>query len=821
MASHHDEGSFEDTSSSLGDSSYDFIDDRSIATSDDEESQSAMTQSISSDEHSANRNSGHPPDLPTPNNNVRGSRSSNIQSGSTYTTQGHSRQSESQLTTRDVDIDEGSLVETDVRHGQHLRQDESKQEFIRLTESTPLDPRKPVEGLCTLKVFTGPHVAPMFCNILPGLSPEQVTVKVKQTMVSQGLVLEKPYKVLYVGDTMVKNTVIQKVGAALAATARADEVRPSKFNVVPISSFGDTASPDVVLIDSFGLELSVDECTSATFVKRDEGNDTICMRLSDGILVESSWYGSRFSVSEHWKLPDVAIFYLSAKDTISAKQTQRFAQSFMSRHGVPAILISDVPLWSCGTGTHALDQNTPHLLLETYSLGAGKCRTMKHLPIDLPTFLRLDAGQMNRNLAYFALMSGSSTFCRKNDSTSTTDNAKSRAKASSSDSRHFAGILKSVCKLLPPALFFLLPMLLFHLIGSHTSRQPPNLDPAINTGVPTQDAITTEVTSPKPVSTVSTSPLSYSSEASRAVSSAPEPVRVPKSISTVHENTDITSYIASFLAETHPLTPKNCEKFKVHVIGDRHIVLRSPYWFTRSRKAQKLLFNVTREGTALEHEVSPLFDGVYALKFRRVDAYGVLNITVWTTSKPKIHETFQVALKTSWLTMDGWKKAANGMINSIRGDVDFMQNSLANTRNLTSRQLQALVQITSKKATRFTKEAARLKTASRNLSKELHSRRAIVRERLSRHVQQLRKGVALHASNRIAMVSLHAERLTQGIEALVHDFGKLGEKHLRKTQKSALKAWWRVSGLPKQKSVDYARGSMSKWSSRSKRRTSR
>ena len=51
MTSQHDESSCDDTTSSLGDSSYDFVDDRSIATTDDED-QDAMTHSTtSSDGH--------------------------------------------------------------------------------------------------------------------------------------------------------------------------------------------------------------------------------------------------------------------------------------------------------------------------------------------------------------------------------------------------------------------------------------------------------------------------------------------------------------------------------------------------------------------------------------------------------------------------------------------------------------------------------------------------------------------------------------------------------------------------------------------------
>ena len=215
-------------------------------------------------------------------------------------------------------------------------------------------------------------------------------------MISQGLVLDEPYKVLYVGDPLAKDAIMQKVGSALAATLRSEKPCPSRFNVVPISSFGDFLSPEVVLIDSTGLELSVEECHSASFAKRDGGNDTISMTLSNRTLIESYWSGSKFAITEHWKLPDIAVFYLSENDAILARQTRRFVRSFMSRHTVPCIFISQVSLWNKPAEIIALDHRTPHLCLQAHGSEKDKYEVVKRLPIDIQTFLSLDARQMNR-----------------------------------------------------------------------------------------------------------------------------------------------------------------------------------------------------------------------------------------------------------------------------------------------------------------------------------------------------------------------------------------------------------------------------------------
>ena len=815
MTSNHDDGSFEDTTSSLGDSSYDFIDDRSLATSDDEETRSAMTQSTSSDEHYNYQNNTHSQDPSAPSNNIGVGQLSNISLDSVSVDRENPLQSESQVTDRAIGPHDDCTIKDSLHNGQSKGQEEDTHSFIKLREATQPDSQGIIDGSDPLRAYRGSNTAQVWPTNSPNCSSEKITVEIEQTLLSQGLLLEKPYKVLYVGDHEVKDLIIQKVGAALAATPRIDEVRPSKFSIVPISSFGDTASPDVVLIDSSGLELIVDECTSATFVSGDEGNDTICMTLSDGMLVQSSWSGSNFRVSGHWTLPHVAIFYLSSKNTILAKQTERFARAFMNRHSVPAIVISDLEFEKSGTGTNAIDIRTPHLLLES----CGPFPSTEYLPINLPTFLHLDAGQLSRNLLYLAHDATSATTIRGSDTVNKIDRGGGRALAETD--RQFDGMIDGFCKFLPMTVVLLLSTLLFHLIMSNTIRQYWTSEPNSHWGMPIQAITTLSLTSPQPTSIVPTSALSHYSVASNGVTSLSQPVQIPKGISTVHENTDITSYLASFLTEGHSPSTNNSDKFKVHVIGDRHIVLRPPYWFTRARKAPKLLFKITRDGTILEHEVSPLFDGVYALKLRRADAYGVLSVSVWTTSKPKIHENFQVALKSSWLNMGGWKKFAGGMISGVWGDLSSIRSDLVVSCTHTSNGFRSLLQSTFIKAANCQKGAARLKAASHQFSEKWQNRSNTVTGHISQHMQRLGRKLAFCVDNRRAMILEHAASVTWKIKAAADKVSRLRENHLRRTQKGVLKAWWSVRGLPLQRSGRETEGTLRKHTVGVKSRISR
>jgi hypothetical protein len=98
------------------------------------------------------------------------------------------------------------------------------------------------------------------------------------------------------------------------------------------------------------------------------------------------------------------------------------------------------------------------------------------------------------------------------------------------------------------------------------------------------------------------------------------------------------------------------DQFKVHVIGDCHIILRPPRSFTLMKKRPKLYVEVSQNDHAVEHQLSKLFEGVYAVKLQREDAYGSMNVSVWIKSKPMFNQTYVVEFGTPWLKILGWKK---------------------------------------------------------------------------------------------------------------------------------------------------------------------
>lgn len=822
MTSQHDDSSCDDTTSSLGDSSYDFVDDRSTATTDDED-QDAMTESITSSD-------GH--DFDHPDNRQLQGRSGDSRAQSSHS---HRSNNSSDQDTHSESDPPSSRHKSDLQAMTDqipLERLHEQQEAIEFVEPsvTNLNFSKPIEVSHTLMVKDGQDapVSNFYLNI-PKRGSGKVAVTVRQSMASRGFQLRgRPYKMLYVGDSSMRDVIVQKIATALAASlndnssTNSEKTRPSRFNVVPISAFGEETSPEVVLVDSSGLEMSVEECSFASFARNESGNDTIRMQLSDGSQVVSSWSGSKFVISNDWRTPDIAVICLSERDSVGVKQTRLIARSFMSRHAVQTIAVSEASHWDPPADAITLDYLTPHIHLESMEpMGLNHSQTVRRLPIDLATFLSIDAGQMNRNLACLDAARGSTQ--------GSAPSKVAKFRGSSHDRLSFQEIydafvtdirkngLKGLNRYEYMAGFVVMLMSVlgmvvvgFGLTGVLGASRVSNsrVFPTHVASNPALSVSTLTIATTLPLSLPSTSALAAS-----LASSTPARVSPVRSLST-----DID--IASFLLDAYALAPNKSEQFKVHVLGDCHIVLRPPHWFSKMKKAPKLLFKITRGDKTLDHQISTLFDGVYALQIPREDSYGVLNVAVWTESKPKIKESFEVDFGSSWFKVAGWKKASRVLTESIRGDLNSVQTSLSilydHTKTGLSKSLQQqrtkiAAQREAEKAMLHyhleaaakTKElvVAQTKDLIRSISGTLLDSHAAASYAVKKHAENITNDVAVHVRDKSSMISRQSRMLVQAatrsnVKAL-RGLGVFSQRHLRETQKNALKILWKIGGAPK------------------------
>lgn len=822
MTSQHDETSCDDTSSSLGDSSYDFVDDRSIATTDDED-QDAMTQSTaSSDEHDFDRpdirqlhggSGGAPCQVP----HSQGSENPSHQETYPHADPPSSRlQSDVQALSDQVPMEK-------------LYKEQEAIEFIE-PSITNLNFQKPFEVSHTLKIIDGQDAAvgKLYRNMLARRSGK-VAVTVRQTMASHSLQLRaRPYKILYVGDSSMRDVVVQKIATALAtslihsSSPNFEKPGPSKFNVVPISAFGEATSPEVVLIDSSGLEMSVEECSFASFAKTEGGNDTISMELTDGSQVVSSWSGSNFLISNNWRIADIAVICSSESDSVAVKQTRRIARSFMSRHAVQTIAITKALYSESHADAITLDYLTPHIYLESLEpMGHSRTQTVRRLPIDLATFLRIDAGQLNRNLACLTAARGYSKGYAPPKVAKSRKSSHDRLSFKEIYDAFVADIRKDGLKGLNRyeymagfvvMLMSVLSMVVvgFGLTGILGASRVSNsrVFPTSVASNPALSISTSTIATAAPLSLPSLSALAASLASSTPARDSPA-----KSLST-----DVD--IASFLLDAHTLAPNKSDEFKVHVLGDCHIVLRPPHWFSSMKKNPKLLFKVTRGGKTLEHQISTLFDRVYAMQIPREDSYGVLNINVWTESKPKIEERFEVDFGSSWFQVVGWKRASRVLTESIRGDLLSARTSLSILYQRTKTGLyQSLQQQRAKVAAQREAEKAMLKShlqatvktselviaqtkgLIRSVSHTLHDSHAAASYAMKRHAENFTRNLLVYGQNKSIMISqqsrILARQATRSNVRSLRGLGAFSHRHLRETQKKALQVLWRIGGAPK------------------------
>lgn len=776
MASNNDEGSIrsnDDTMSSLGDSAYDFVDDASVATTDDEDP-SRMTDSMSVAGKSTSEELENQ-DLERTLSTVKvrhrsfhgsvqhGGQSfvSSSASGANSASPGSSpRTPREQHTDQQLLSDMRRILLKETRHG----------EGVHHLDSHPV--------------------------------PEHLEISVRQHMSAQNLDVEGPYKLLYVGDVEGRERIINKIGAALASTTRMDSCGPSRYSVIPMPSSDDpNCLSDPILLDWSGQGMAVYHCVDAFFRRTDSGHDTIDLTMEGDAHIKSSWNGAKFSVTGDWETPHIAIFYLSDSDDVSAKQTRRFARSFMARHSIPSIVINENPSWDRPAETMTLDHYSPHVSLQTRDEGARFSKIVKRLPIDLSTFLRLDARQLNRNLAYLHVAYGAPiSTVAKTEKPGVQQSASCRSWCTR---WNLDGYLNLAVTKLPYLGEFLAAAGVCLLLGFFIPQAFTFSPQSLSRGPSPPAGSTSTVVS----LSIATSTASLQGKPTAFPSSTlPELAKAKKfeNFANGKSHTDLAT-----LLESSPTTANQSEKFRIHVLGSKHLILRPPQWFTSMRKTPKLRFNITQGDRVLKHDVSALFDGVYALELPKDDAHGLVNISVWSSSKPKFRESLQADFGNSWLRAAGWKKAASALSTSFRRDLDLVQTSISAVYLQSSVELHSLMRKTLRKAQGLKIKAQPHAQASvgrlvkaqglvlaipheiaSKLTQSFEQKRLPVAKEISFHIARFRQNFSSHLSRKVQTARLYA-RATPTMYKI----------HLRNTQKKALKMWWSVAGVPKDRPV--------------------
>ncbi|OCL09580.1 hypothetical protein AOQ84DRAFT_17126 [Glonium stellatum] len=685
----------EETPSSLEDSTYEVLGDSSFETSDDEE---GRTESLASTD-------GHTPDDISSIADTEESDDSFALGASEHHPDplvGSTTAPFNRLVTDDVGTHSDITTRADVRSVTS-----SYIQFEEPQSSSKEDEMDVCHVIRSFDTFEIPDVLRLY-------NCPQIRLTARQALSKNYLTLKRPFRIMYVGEAThwAKQDIINKIASAL--TASSDSMldshpmseRSSRFNVFPITSFGEKgSSPQVELIDSSGIELVVHQCTSALMVHstKSETSSTIQLTLKDTTRLLFAPGSSVEVIGEapptHY-LPDLTVICHTFGSRLSSSDEEmsqhQLIREAMRSQSIPILDIAMVvPFHQC-PDSYTFSSKSLRLCIEGRNSEEPNHRILETLPINISSFLEIDASQLNRHLACVtrlehegsqdatldlagglpkdleqpmekkALGSGwnilnffSNAYGMKN--------CHEYAKASKPGRVHSTTLRTLTVATL--ALVTVSVTISLQALNYLSTRVEPTWENAA-----LSSAISTLTPSAHIWSQVH---ITESPKSSVAIVQTPPNQDTKKELSMVNPEKSLGRPL------THTLLPRanDSNQFKIHIIGDYHFVLTPPLHFAKLKKPPQLHIRVSRGSRSIPSQISKLVEGVHAVELEREDAHGLLNVTIWTDSKPLILQSFDVRFSSPWLKLSAWTNRAEKLSNVVKRDVTLAQVGLRSVPN--------------------------------------------------------------------------------------------------------------------------------------------
>ncbi|KAK3987888.1 hypothetical protein QBC44DRAFT_343609 [Cladorrhinum sp. PSN332] len=508
-------------------------------------------------------------------------------------------------------------------------------------------------------------------------TPKRLVATIRQTMSQSYLSTQEPLRILYVGHPGAQRSIVLKICGALWASPKNGDKdqdyfnrhREGVYNIVPISSFG--PAPELDLMEASHYQIKVEHCTSAEEERSEDSTaspSVYSLTIEHDKVYESQISSSgRSVVQPKWALPHVAVFYCADKDDVDVAGTRDVAWACMKRHSIPCIFISerqDFTNNTTGNWGDYVDEHAVHLCLE--SRDPEKPMSAHRFPIDLASFENIDARQMNRNLAYLTGLSEPEESFVEVETSSTKEapefelveylGAARQAWARFVESDEFARLVRFFVPFAFALLAVPLAMLSNSLFQSSKSlSQVPSLGQA-----------------PPLLQVSSVSPINSASSAKTSMATSTTTKTVVISLTSTQtvqlgQSGPSTSTLASALSfagllsdkpsaapvepevkrPSSPPTNKGASSAKktvcsVQVSGPSEFVVdlvgrNKAWWFA----ADEITIDAYRGDEHLETKTSPV-DGGILVQLAPKDAHGILKVSVVSTGRPKINETFEV-----------------------------------------------------------------------------------------------------------------------------------------------------------------------------------
>ncbi|KFY89568.1 hypothetical protein V498_06400 [Pseudogymnoascus sp. VKM F-4517 (FW-2822)] len=498
--------------------------------------------------------------------------------------------------------------------------------------------------------------------------PDRMSASLTQTMMSKRILTTVvPLRILYIGSRGAMHDIIRKIGSAVAAYMDNDPLSSSSsatfYNVIPVSDFGSHHAPEIELMPSSGWNFQVEECVRAVnfAAERSQDKEAIVELTLDKNTYRSMPHNGEFLVQPKWELPHLSIFYCSENDTEEMRRTRLAASEFTSRHNIAQIFITHKPMlekplkWEI-----PLDHHPIHLSLDAmFSSSLPRGTIHLRLPIDLASFMSIDARQMNKNLAYITFRAmteqgetseAGRTSGAKNvrQATKTNPAAKGVTNLKATNERNVSKVLTTLGwrDLVPVGL--LITGILASIFANFYSFKPMSANLVSINGnlTPTHPSPVTVITS-----TTTTESAVISGGASFTARVQTKTITKTIDVEEIHPSSStnislVQSKDVGIVAEPYDGHTMVCTAERR---GNQEVLIRIPSatklnWLAK----EAMLVNVTRNNETVDIErVYSLTYGI-VLHFTPEEAHGNLQITVVTTRHPKINRTFHIDLGTSW-----------------------------------------------------------------------------------------------------------------------------------------------------------------------------
>lgn len=509
----------------------------------------------------------------------------------------------------------------------------------------------------TIKEFTQDEAADFFELAGLGQAPRRVSATIRQTMSQRCLSTHEAFRVLYVGDEKYKGEIILKLSRAITCSSSVDynenktlcRNTEGVYNIVPVP-FGTVKDRDVELMEASGFQIKVDTCLDAE--KKSIGSKYFRGDIIYSLTVDGGNGGKKYSsvpapgpegarVQPAWSLPHVAVFCVSEEDDDDMHRLEHTAFEFCERHAIPTLFISNQPVYGASIMAACWENYTNEHAV-CLSLESRDWKTERRFPIDLDSFINIDNRQMNQNLAYLTGLQEPVSVADDNmkDVISLDGNGQDLP-GSKCDEWMFDRVLTWLSGVprrsngvdlktrrridyLLQRLFGVIGILSLVLLSTHLSR-------ALFMHLSGRTGPETDAPSAVPSLTtsagVATVTINYTSTKTVVMTSV--------------ESSSFSGLLSDIAHTVSADWPKNTV-CSAELYGDSEVLIKLPSGTKETWLAKGAIdVDVSRGETPIPSRLSSSTEGI-VIQIPGKEAHGVLNVSVVTTRKPKINETFAV-----------------------------------------------------------------------------------------------------------------------------------------------------------------------------------